>query len=86
MNNGPHKGTELNNVKETWDENEKRAGNSSDTTGNKELGDEKENTSQPEGIDDLVKAEAREYDEENSEDRLMTGERATINDEPGPGA
>ena len=66
-----HKGTELNNVKETWDENEKR----------------KVNTTAPastdEGLDRVIKEESSEYDRANKEERLLAGDRGSIKDEDG---
>ncbi len=78
MENSTHKGTELNNVKETWDQNERNLQNTNPGSG-------EGNTSNeviPEGdLDKLVKQEAAEYDNVNKEDRILSGERATVNDD-----
>jgi len=64
-----HKGTELNNVKETWEQNER----------------EQTNTKGPvttnENLDNKIQEEARQYDDANKEDRLLSGERASVNDD-----
>ena len=64
-----HKGTELNNVKETWEQNEK----------------EQTRTNIPvianESLEDKIQEEARQYDDANKEDRLLGGERASVNDD-----
>lgn len=63
-----HKGTELNNVRETWEQNERQ------------------HISKPSapGADDLervIENEATEYDNANKEERLLGGERATVDDD-----
>ncbi|HEY1113927.1 MAG TPA: hypothetical protein VGE66_10205 [Chitinophagaceae bacterium] len=78
MAKGIHKGSELRNVSETWDENErKRAGShapgrddpaSDDTAGGNDL-------------QQVIKDEAAEYDQDHKEDRLLGGERASVNDD-----
>jgi hypothetical protein len=74
MENTPHKGTELNNVKETWDQNERNAENTS--------GSDESQTSTPSNeLEQKVKEEATEYDNSNKEDRLLDGDRATVNDQ-----
>lgn len=65
-----HKGTELNNVKETWDQNERKrsnAGTSSPTTS--------------ENLEQEIKEEASEYENVNKEERLLSGDRASVNDD-----
>lgn len=78
MANGTHKGTELNNVNETWNENEKRLAEGNAT--GKEI-----NTSDAgavgDALDQVIKDEAAEYDNANKEERILGGERATLNDE-----
>jgi hypothetical protein len=79
MAKGIHKGSELKNISETWDQNERnrRSGNipgkehivTNDDTGENDL-------------DRVVKEEAAEYDHTDKEDRLLGGERASINDDP----
>lgn len=68
-----HKGTELNNVRETWEQNEK----------------ENVNTSRPtttdENLERIIEEEASEYDNANKEERLLDGDRASVNDESGSG-
>ena len=83
MESSTHKGSELNNVSETWDKNERLrekgnvAGTGGDTSG--ELGPENE-------LEQLIKQEASEYDNENKENRILGGDRATVNDEQGNNA
>ena len=64
-----HKGTELNNVKETWEENEKKLVN----TGGR--------SSDSEGLDQVIKEESSEYDNAINEDRLLCGDRGSVKDE-----
>jgi hypothetical protein len=71
------KGTGLHNVSETWDENERRR--ASDDTGSEEL--TRFNTTEENDLDEVIHKEAAEYDNENKEDRLLGGERASVNDE-----
>jgi len=70
-----HNGTELNNVKETWDQNEKERANESgasyDTQGS---------TAPATELDQIIQEEASEYDNENKENRLLGGDRASVND------
>ena len=74
MSNNIHKGTELNNVKETWRQNEKEQSEK-----------EQSNTNNPssagETLDRTIKKEASEYDRADKEERLLTGDRASVNDE-----
>lgn len=68
-----NKGSELNNVRETWDRNEQEnkrneAADSSNAAANKNL-------------DKVIKEEAAEYDEADKEERLLGGERATVRDD-----
>ena len=64
-----HKGTELNNVRETWDENEKKEVNRISST------------SDDEGLDRVIKEESSEYDKANKEERLLGGDRGSVKDE-----
>jgi hypothetical protein len=66
-----HKGTELNNVRETWERNEKEDANdgSPTTTDN--------------NLKRIIEEEASEYDSANKEERLLDGDRASVNDESG---
>lgn len=75
MAKGIHKGTELANVKETWNENEKRGADESNAVTNDDA------TSVSNDLQQTIEEEASEYDEANKEDRLLSGERATIDDE-----
>jgi len=66
-----HKGTELNNVRETWERNEKEnasAGRSAATDDN---------------LQRIIEEEASEYDNANKEERLLDGDRASVSDENG---
>jgi hypothetical protein len=71
MSNHIHKGTELNNVRETWEQNEK----------------EKVNTGVPatadENMERIVEEEASEYDRADKEERLLDGDRASVNEGSG---
>ena len=77
MSNSIHKGTELNNVSETWDRNERIKNESS--RADSSTYDEATPTTE---LDQVVKKEAAAYDNENSEDRLLGGDRASLNDDP----
>lgn len=63
-----HKGTELNNVKETWEQNERS-----------------QNAGEPatpgEDLQRTIEKEAKEYDDANKEERILGGERASIDDD-----
>lgn len=69
MSKNIHKGTEFNNIKETWKENEK----------------EQVNTNAPsttdENLERVIEEESSEYDSANKEERLLGGDRASVNDE-----
>ena len=69
MSKSIHKGTELNNVRETWEQNKK----------------EQTKTNNPatdnERLEKKIHEEAKEYDDANKEDRLLGGERASVNDD-----
>ena len=80
MESSTHKGSELNNVSETWDKNERlrEKRNSAGTEGNTSDEPAPENE-----LEQLIKQEASEYDNENKENRILGGDRATVNDEPG---
>ena len=69
MSKSIHKGTELNNVKETWEQNEKQQSKiSGPGSGN-------------ETLDNKIEEEAKEYENAHKEDRLLGGERASVNDD-----
>ena len=80
MESSTHKGSELNNVSETWDKNERlrEKGNGGGTEANASDENAPENE-----LEQLIKQEASEYDNENKENRILGGDRATVNDEPG---
>lgn len=79
MESSTHKGSELNNVSETWDKNERlREKRNGGTEGNTFDEQAPENE-----LEQLIKQEASEYDNENKENRILGGDRATVNDEPG---
>jgi len=69
-----HKGTELNNIKETWEQNEKASGINPEND---------PPTGIPNDLQQVVKKEAAEYDNADKEDRLLGGERATVRDDEG---
>ena len=69
MSKNIHKGTELNNVKETWDQNEKE--------GLKKSGP----STTDESLERTIKEESSEYENANKEERLLGGERASVNDD-----
>jgi hypothetical protein len=64
-----HKGTELNNVRETWEQNEKQQSKISSPASNNE------------SLENKIQEEAKEYDDAHKEDRLLGGERASVNDD-----
>jgi hypothetical protein len=66
-----HKGTELNNVRETWERNEKENAN----TGGSGIADER--------LERIIEEEASEYDKANKEERLLEGDRASVKDDEG---
>jgi len=69
MSKNIHKGTELNNVKETWDKNEKEQANASGSS------------TTDEDLERAIEKEASEYENANKEERLLSGERASVDDE-----
>lgn len=78
MAKGIHKGTEFNNVNETWNQNERNRtpGNTPDQERNTS-----EETTDPANLDRTIKEEAAEYDTANKEDRLLSRDRATLKDD-----
>jgi hypothetical protein len=79
MAKGIRKGSELKNISETWDQNERnrKSGNVPGTERNASNDDMGEND-----LDRVVKEEAAEYDHTDKEDRILGGDRASINDDP----
>ncbi len=78
MENNNHKGTEFNNINDTWNQNEKRreegleAGTSDATTAGATVSND---------LQQIIKEEAAEYDNANKEDRVLGGDRASVNDD-----
>jgi hypothetical protein len=73
MAENQHKGTELNNVKETWQQNEREAA---------EHGGRIEEPAIPDSdLQRVIKEEAAEYENNNSADNVLSGDRATVNDD-----
>lgn len=64
-----HKGKELNNVRETWEQNERSGADAGAAT----------NVSND--LQETIREEAEEYDRANPDDRTLDGERATLRDE-----
>jgi len=78
METNNHKGSELNNVRETWDQNERQRAtdNSSGAESYSPL-----DLPPVTELDQIIRQEASEYDNENKESRVLGGERATVNDD-----
>ncbi|TCZ70508.1 hypothetical protein [Flaviaesturariibacter aridisoli] len=67
-----HRGSELNNVKETWNENER----------NPDRGVQPQPVSSPaDGLQSTIQREAEDYDHTSKNEQLLGGDRASINDE-----
>lgn len=69
-----HKGTELNNVRETWEKNEREHMNANAPS------------SKDEKLQKVIEEEATEYDDANKEERLLSGDRASLDDEDASGS
>jgi len=80
METNNHKGSELNNVRETWDQNERQRAN--DNSAGAESYSALDLPPVTE-LDQIIRQEASEYDNENKESRVLGGERATVNDDEG---
>jgi hypothetical protein len=78
MQNTNHKGSELNNVQETWNQNEKKLRDEQAAGAEDNLLQHIPPASE---LDKIVSAEASDYDHANKEERLLTGERATEHDD-----
>lgn len=77
MAKGIHKGTEFNNIQETWNQNER-------TGAGTDIPDQPVSTTANTGRSDLdrvIEEEATEYDTTNKEDQLLSGDRASVNDD-----
>ncbi|HEU4472181.1 MAG TPA: hypothetical protein VFR58_13910 [Flavisolibacter sp.] len=70
-----HKGSELNNVRETWDRNEKERPERGAAD------DSAEEVPASNELERLIREEASDYDNENKEDQLLGGDRASLNDD-----
>ena len=79
-----HKGTEFNNINETWAQNERNR-NSSNTPERLENTDT-DNAPQKNSLEQLIHEEASEYDRANKEERLLSGDRASVKDDEGTAA
>jgi hypothetical protein len=79
MENENHKGSEYNNIIETWEQNERNRQNGNAAAG--AAGGTDETTAQND-LEQVIKQEANEYDNVNKEDRVLSGDRATVNDDP----
>lgn len=77
MEENNHKGTELNNVKETWDQNERERTNSNNAGSDAVTAE----TALLTELDQIIRQEANEYDNTNKEDRILGGDRATVSDD-----
>lgn len=73
MAENTHKGTELNNVKETWQQNEREAAANGGRIDEPALPDN--------DLQRVIKEEAAEYENTNSADNVLSGERATVSDD-----
>jgi hypothetical protein len=72
MSKAIHKGTELNNIKETWQQNERANGANPEND---------PPTGVPDDLQKVIKEEAAEYDNADKEERLLRGDRATVSDD-----
>lgn len=69
MSKNIHKGSEFNNIRETWKENEKQQVNTNAPS------------TTDENLERVIKEESSDYDNANKEERLLSGDRASVNDE-----
>ncbi len=72
MAKGIHKGSEFKNISETWEQNERASGGSDR---------EQESASDNHDLARVIKEEAAEYDNVSKEERILSGDRATVNDD-----
>jgi len=77
MENNNLKGSEFKNVQDTWDQNERNLKNGNNGTEDSGLTEAAPTTD----LERLIKEEASEYDKTNKEDRILGGDRATVNDD-----
>ena len=80
MENDKHKGSELNNVKETWDQNERNLENRNTAVPEPDITAE---SAPRNSLDELIRQEATEYDNTNKETRVLDGDRASVKDDQG---
>ncbi len=73
------KGSEFHNIGETWDKNERNRERGS-AYGRED--EDKRETTISNDLDQTIQEEAEEYDHENKENKVMGGERASVNDDP----
>ena len=71
------RGSELSNISETWDQNESKR--QQDNTPARE--DTAADTPATNDLEQAIKEEAAEYDNVNKEERVLGGDRATLNDD-----
>jgi hypothetical protein len=69
-----HKGTELNNVRETWEQNERNP--------DRGVQPERVRFTSADDLQETVQREAADYDRTSKDDQLLGGDRATVNDAP----
>jgi hypothetical protein len=69
------RGSELNNVKETWDQNERDP--------DRGVRPEPVRNTSADELQETVQREAAAYDRASKEDQLLGGDRATVNDDEG---
>ncbi len=77
MAKGTHKGSEYSNINETWDQNERKR-ESGNTPGTDEVAS---TPTTSKDLEQTIREEAAEYEKVNKEERLLGGDRATVNDE-----
>lgn len=75
-----HKGNELRNVNETWQQNEQ---NRNDENAPGATGRTAPAANVDSDLQQSIENEAAEYDRANKEDRLLGGDRASVNDDAG---
>ncbi len=74
MAKGIHKGTEYDNINETWNQNESRRERGEDIAASG-------TTQSDSDLQKVIQEEAAEYDNSNKEERILGGDRATVNDD-----
>ena len=83
MENTHHKSSEFKNVTDTWDENERKLQEEKLRNENLPAMELKVPDDAPSGdeLENIVKTESIEYDHSNKEERILGGERASVNDD-----